>query len=175
MSEIPGLHPETGLFHAEHMPPPEEPALRMVREKQLAGEPLTIAESMRAGRDATFSQLDGIEAQPDHVYRTVDQTGLDIYEEAGAVIGQGELDEFKEGENNKGVDWYLGGIATKYGEIIIEMPADPNYVTPAIENGASLAKDPKVRHMKTSGTINPVPMQHVTVYQKNENGTYEPR
>ena len=173
MSEIPGLHPETGLFHAEHMPLPEDPQLRAVREKQLAGEPLSIGEALKIRGDTTFSQLDGIEARPDHVYRTVDQAGLSAYQEAGAVVGQGEHDEFKEGDNNKGVDWYLGGFATKYGDVVLEMPAYPEYVEPAAHQGSAMAKDPNVRHMKTSGTVNPVPMEHVTVYQRNEQGVYE--
>lgn len=173
MSEQLGIHPETGLYHTEHMPLPEDPALRVVREKQLAGEPLSIGEAMRAGRDTTYTEIDGISARPDHMYRTVDQQGLDAYMESGAVVGQGEDDEFHEGEGNKGVDWYLGGIATKYGDIILEMPADPTFAMPSIDYGSSLAKDPMVRHMKTSGTHNPVPMEHVTVYQKNEQGVYE--
>lgn len=173
--EATGLHPETGLYHIDHMPLPEDPGLRAAREKQLAGEPLTIGEALRIRGDTTFTHLDGIETKPDHMYRTVDQNGLDAYQEAGAVVGQGEYDEFKEGENNNGVDWYLGGVATKYGDIILEMPAYPDYAEPALHLGASMAKDPMVRHMKTSGTLNPVPMEHITVYHQNEQGVYEPR
>lgn len=148
--------------------------MRSVREKQLAGEPLSINEAMQAGRDTTFGQFGEHQIRPDHVYRTVDEAGLAAYETAGAVTGQGEMDEFKEGENNHGVDWYLGGVATKYGDVILETPATPDYFEPAQDYGSKLAKDPKVRHMKSSGTLNPVPLEHVTVYQKDQAGTYQP-
>jgi hypothetical protein len=172
MSETLGTHPKTGLYHTDHMPQPEDPSLRAVREKQLAGESLSIAESMQAGRDTTYSQFGEHPVKPDHVYRTIDQAGLQAYTEAGAVRGQGEMDEFKEGENNHGVDWYLGGVATRYGDIVLEMPATPDYFEPAHDHGAALAKDPKVRHMKSSGTNNPVPLEHVTIYQKDSAGDY---
>ena len=172
MSEQLGLHPESGLYHIDHMPLPEDAQLREIRQKQLQGEPLSISESMRAGRDDTFMQLEGFTAKPDHIYRTVDIKGLEAYQAAGAVVGQGELDEFVEGENNHGVDWYLGAAALKYGGVIIEAPADPEYVQPAVDFGAALAKDPMVRHMKTSGTHNPMPMKHVTVYQRDTDGRY---
>jgi hypothetical protein len=170
MSEIPGVHPETGLFHSELMPPPEDPALRAVREKQLAGEPLSIGETIQAGRDATIQEIpepvgDRIEnfaAKPDHVYRAVDRATLQTYQEAGAAVGFGEDDEYEPG-NNRGVDWYLGGVALKYGDIVIEAPADPQYFEPADQQGSTLAIDPNVRHMKSSGHDNPVPMELVKV------------
>lgn len=174
MTETLGLHPETGLYHTDHMPPPENPALRAIREKQLAGEQLSIGEAMNAGRDTTMGQFGEYTTKPDHAYRTVDEAGLAAYEAAGAITGQGEMDEFKEGENNSGVDWYLGGVATKYGNIILEMPATPDYFVPAHDFGSKLAKDPKVRHMKSSGTLNPIPLAHVTVYQKDRTGNYQP-
>jgi hypothetical protein len=170
MSEIPGLHPETGLYHAEHMPLPEDPTLRVVREKQLAGEPLTIGETLQAGRDVTIPEIpepvgDRIEnfpLKPDHVYRAVDRDTLQAYQDADAAVGFGEDDEYEPG-NNHGVDWYLGGVALKYGDIVIEAPADPQYFKPANQQGSTLAIDPNVRHMKSSGHTNPVPMELIKV------------
>lgn len=175
MSEQIGMHPDTGLYHTEHMPMPENPATRAVIERQLAGEPLTMMEKINAGRDATFTELDGIQAKPDHVYRGVDEQALSAYDTANAIVGQGEHDEFVEKLNNKGVDWYLGGIATKYGDVIIEAPASPDLFVPALDQGVNMSKDPMVRHMKSSGTENPVPLEHVMIYQKDESGTYQPR
>lgn len=174
-SEPIGLHPESGLFHTEHMPPPADPTVHAIREKQLAGEPLTIAESMRGGRDTTFTDFGDFTTKPDHAYRTVDQQALDAYDKAGAIVGQGENDEFMEGLNNKGVDWVLGAVALKYGEVIIEMPASPDHFTPALDGGTHLTKDPVPRHMKSSGTANPAPLEHATVYIKDASGNYQVR
>ncbi len=173
MSENIGLHPDSGLYHTDHMPLPEDAILRSVREKQLAGEPLSIFEKMHAGRDTTFTQFGDFEAKPDHVYRAVDQLSLAVYEAEGAIVGQGEHDEFIEGKNNSGVDWCLGAVALKYGDIIIEMPAAPEYIHPAGKQGAALAKDPKIRHMKSSGTSNPVPLEMTKVYIKDSAGLYQ--
>ena len=63
--------------------------------------------------------------------------------------------------NNKGVDWYLGGVSLRYGNVIIECPASKEYFCPAYDNGCHLSMNPTVRHMKSSGYINPVPMSMV--------------
>jgi len=158
-----GTHPETGLYHQDHMPPADDEQLRVLREKQIAGEPLTMAESMRAGRDTTVTELEGYELKPDHVYRAIGKEALDAYLETGSVESPGdELDEYEQG-NNKGIDWYLGAVALRYGSVVIEAPADPEYFQPALHNGHALAKDPRVRHMKSSGRKNPVPLDQVKV------------
>jgi len=158
-----GTHPETGLYHADHMPPAEDPVLRTLREKQLAGEPLTMAESMRAGRDVTVDKIGDYELRPDHVYRTVGEAGLKAYMETGMIVSPGEDDDEFEVGNNHGIDWYLGAVALKYGTVILEAPADPAYFQPALHQGHALAKDPRVRHMKSSGRRNPVPFDNVRV------------
>ena len=162
---IPGVHTETGLYHMDEMPPAEDERLKAIRDKQLRGEPLTIGESLRAGRDSTVGRLGDYELRADHVYRAVGKDALDAYVLAGMVVGAGGLeveDEYEDG-NNKGVDWYLGGVALRYGMIVLEAPADPNYFQPASQNGHALAVDPRVRHMKSSGSRNPVPMTNVRV------------
>lgn len=166
----PGIHPETGLFHTEHMPLPEDPQLRLIREKQMAGEPLSFGEAINAGRDTTFkgieeqvgTSVEVFQTKPDHVYRAIGYDLLKLYQQEGAVTGFGEEDEYEPGNNN-GVDWYLGGAALKYGEVILEAPADPEYFRPADNQGGALAKDPTVRHMKSSGHANPVPWDKVKV------------
>lgn len=160
--EMPGIDPETGNYHAELMPPPQDEALAEIYSLQMAGEPLTIGQQMRAGRDETQQQYAGHDVLPDHVYRAVGEDGLDAYMESGAVTGRGENDEYEPG-NNKGVDWYLGGVAAKYGEVVLMAPANADYFTPANDAGFGMAKDPNVRHMKSSGSANPVPMSTVRV------------
>jgi hypothetical protein len=161
-----GTHPETGLYHADLMPPAENETLRAVREKQLAGVALNMTELMRAGRDTTVDAIGEYELKPDHVYRAVGRDALEAYQLHGMVVATGEEDdEFIEGLNNAGVDWFLGGAAPKYGSVVLETPADPDYFVPAHDNGHALAKDPKVRHMKSSGRLNPVPMDKVRVIE----------
>jgi hypothetical protein len=176
MSETLGVHPDTGLYHTDYMPLPDDEALRQVREKQLAGEQLTLGEALRAGRDNTVPEIPEpvgedvhhFPLKPDHVYRAVSRDTLRVYEEAGAVVGFGDHDEYEPG-NNKGVDWFLGGVAVsasgilKYGDMVLETPADPAFFQPAHEQGSNLAIDPGVRHMKSSGSANPVPMDLVKV------------
>ena len=170
-----GIHPESGLYHVDHMPLPNDPARRAVIEKQLAGEQLSLGEMMQAGRDQTYNSLGGIEVKPDHVYRSVGSAGLHSYQEAGAVVGQNGDREFEPGNNNSGIDWYLGGIAPKYGngEVILEAPALPDYFEPSTHLGTGMAKDPKVRHFKSSPHAAPVPITYVNAYRKNTAGGYD--
>jgi hypothetical protein len=161
-----GLHPETGLYHTDYMPPADNEELRTLREKQLLGESLSMSELLRAGRDDTVDTIGEYELKPDHVYRAVGKEALEAYLLHGMVIAPGEADdEFIAGVNNAGIDWFLGAAAPKYGTIVLETPADPSYFTPAHENGHALAKDPGVRHMKSSGRHNPVPMDRVRVIE----------
>ena len=161
----PGTDPSTGLYHVDHMPMTDDPTVSIIRQKQLAGEPLTLGESINAGRDRTVGSIDDYELKPDYVYRNIGQEALAAYDAAGAVIGFGEGDEFAPG-NNKGVDWYLGGAAMRYGGVVLEAPADPALFEPADGWGHHLANDPRVRHMKSSGHANPVPMSSVRVLNR---------
>jgi hypothetical protein len=163
----PGTDPTTGLYHVDHMPMTDDPAVASIREKQLSGTPLTIGENLQAGRDSTVDVVDGYELKPDHAYRTVGEGALAAYKAAGAVVGFGEGDEYEPG-NNKGVDWYLGGAALRYGGVVLEVPADPSFFEPASNWGHHLAKDPRVRHMKSSGHTNPVPLDSVRVLNRPE-------
>ncbi len=163
LSQTIGTHPETGLYHVDYMPPSNDEALRAIRDKQMAGEPLTTGESMRAGRDTTVDMIGEYELKPDHVYRAIGEAGLRAYMDSGMINSKGEEDDEFEIGNNKGIDWYLGAVALRYGTVILEAPADPAYFEPAIHNGHALAKNPRVRHMKSSGRRNPVPLEAVRV------------
>lgn len=91
------------------------------------------------------------------------------YRKKGMIIGTGTDDEYLEYEqdgkiynNNKGVDWYLGGAELKYGDIVLECPADKEYFTPAFDNGCGMSFDPTVRFLKSSGAKKPIPVSMIT-------------
>ena len=104
---------------------------------------------------------------------------LDIYTNAGSIVGASETDEYEEFtidgkvyNNNRGVDWYLGGACLRYGDIILECPADKAYFKPAGDNGNTTSMDPTVKFMKSSGYKNPIPLSMITniirVVKENE-------
>lgn len=144
--------------------------LRLVQEKVLNNVPLTMREKVIIGRDYTVSEINDYKLKSDHAYRAVSKSTYEIYLELGFIYGLGEDDEYIEYEengiiynNNKGVDWYLGGACLKYGEVVIECPAYKEYFTLAYDNGCHLSYDPLVRHIKSSGFKNPVPVDLVKV------------
>lgn len=169
-----GIHPDTGLYHVDHMPLSQDPVLRSSQDKLLAGVPrkeFTIGEALKSGRDHTLRELGGVTLKPDHVYRTITADMLDTYNEAGAILAQnGRIAE--QGEDMQGgVSWYLGAVALGYGaknartseNFVLETPATPELFAPANDFGNGLAMDPLIKHMKSSGADNPVPMSAVQV------------
>lgn len=157
------------LYNVQTMPLSNEPKLRAVQEKILRGEMLSVMEKVVAGRDHTIRDLTGYKLKPDHCYRAVSERTYQRYLDAGFVLGERANDEYREYvedgktfNNNSGVDWFLGGVALKYGEIILECPADKEYFVPAFDNGTHLSFDPNVRHFKSSGTKKPIPMTMIT-------------
>ena len=123
---------------------------------------------MLSGRDHPVKNIDGYELKSDCVYRAISEELYDKYLELGYIYGHSKDDEYMEYElngkiynNNGGVDWYLGGVSLRYGSVIIECPAYKEYFVPAFDNGCHLSCDPTVRHMKSSGYKNPVPMDMV--------------
>ena len=54
-----------------------------------------------------------------------------------------------------------GGCGPYEGRSCSECPASKEYFTPAYDNGCHLSYDPTIRHMKSSGYKNPVPMDMV--------------
>lgn len=155
-------------YDAKDMPLSSEPELRLVQEKILNNVPLSLREKMLLGRDHPIKNIDGYELKSNCVYRAINEELYNKYLELGFVYGTSEDDEYIEymenGQyfnNNRGVDWYLGGVSLRYGDVIIECPASKEYFVPARDNGCHLSADPSVRHMKSSGYKNPVPMSMV--------------
>ncbi len=150
------------LYNANTMPLSNNPKLKAVQEKLLKGEELTVMEKVIAGRDHPIKELANYKLKPDHCYRAVNERTYQKYLENGFVLGESTDDEYIEFENNKGVDWYLGGVELKYGDIVLECPADKEYFTPACDNGSGMSYDPNVRFFKSSGAKNPIPMTMIT-------------
>ena len=157
------------LYNAQTMPLSKNPRLRAVQEKIIKGEPLTMPEKMIAGRDHPVKEIAGYQLKPDHAYRAVSVEMLELYKEKGFICGAGPDDEYQEYEengeifnNNRGVDWYLGGAALKYGYIVLECPADKEYFIPAYDNGNGMSFDPTVRFLKSSGAKKPIPITMLT-------------
>lgn len=155
-------------YDSKLMPLSNEKNFRIIQEKVLNKIPLTLQEKILLGRDHPVKIIDGYELKSNCVYRAISEELYSKYLELGFVYGYGKGDEYMEyiqdGQrfnNNKGVDWYLGGVSLRYGNVIIECPASKEYFCPAYDNGCHLSMNPTVRHMKSSGYINPVPMSMV--------------
>lgn len=157
------------LYNAQEMPLSNNPKLKAVQEKILHGESLTIGEKMIAGRDHPIKTLAGYQLKENCAYRAINEKMFQIYKEKGFIVGTGIDDEYLEYEengqtfnNNKGINWYLGGVDLRYRNIVIECPADKKYFTPAMDNGNRMSFDPTIRHLKSSGASNPIPTSMIT-------------
>lgn len=157
------------LYNSQNMPLSSEPRLRTVQEKILRGEQLTMSDKLIAGRDHPIKEINGYQLKTDHAYRAISESMFQLYKEKGVILGSGIDDEYLEYEengktfnNNKGVDWYLGGAELKYGDIILECPADMEYFMPAFDNGSRMSFDPTVRFLKSSGNKKPIPISMIT-------------
>jgi hypothetical protein len=156
-------------FDSKDLPLSSNPKLRIAQEKFLRGEPLSVAEKIydRDG-SAITTNINGYELKSDHAYRVVSKELYDKYVENGAITR--DIDEYVAGENNGGVDWYLGGAAAatkKYGGgqediVVLECPADKDYFTLTLDNGNGMVVNPRIRHIKSSSRKNPVPMNRIT-------------
>lgn len=157
------------LYDSTKLPLSKNNQLRAVQIKILKDESLSFKDKLIAGRDKTIKQIGDYKLKPNCAYRAINESLYKKYLECGFVIGMGPEDEYIEEEingniynNNRGVDWYLGGVALKYGNIVIECPAYKNYFKLASDNGCLLAFDPTVRFIKSSGFKNPVPISLIT-------------
>lgn len=115
------------LYNSENMSLSNNPQLRAVQEKIINGEQLTISDKRIAGRDHPIKEIYGYQLKPDHAYRAVSYELYEMYKANGMIIGLEENDEYQEYEengiirnNNKGINWYLGGVALKYGDVVLE-------------------------------------------------------
>lgn len=154
------------LYNSDLMQLSSNSERKIAQEKLLNGETLSLKEKMILGRDHPIKEINGYKLKPNCAYRAIRKKTFDLYKEKGMIIGDGIDDEFQEYAdgtyNNKGVDWYLGGVSLKYGDIILECPADKNYFIPANDNGNAMSVDPTVKHLKSSGFQNPIPMSMIT-------------
>lgn len=156
------------LLNVYELPLSNDEEIKTAQIKILNKEELTTREKVILGRDHPVKEVLGYKLKPDHAYRVVSKDTLDLYLESGYVFSY-EGDEYKEYEedgkiynNNKGVDWYLGGAGLRYGDYIIECPAYKEYFTLAYDNGTRLSFDPSVRLIKSSGALKPVPISLIT-------------
>lgn len=157
------------LYNANEMPLSDDEELRSIQLKVLNNQSLSMAEKIKIGRDHPLKECSGYQFKPDHVYRAMNHKLFDIYKKMGKIVGIDAADEYMEWEengkkynNNKGVDWYLGGVCLRYGDLIIECPADKEYFQPAYDNGNGLSADPTIKFMKSSGFKKPVPLSMIT-------------
>lgn len=151
-------------WNSEEMPLSNDPEKRQIQEKMLRGEKLSPMEAVKIGiRDRVIKKIGDYECKADYCYRAISEEAFKIYKEYGYIIDE-RKEEYIEGINNQGVDWYLGGACPgrTYGCIIIECPADKKYFMPAKDNGLGMANDLSVRHMKSSPNNNPVPLDMIT-------------
>lgn len=157
------------LYNAKDMPLSIDPEVRIIQEKQLRGDKLTLHDAMKlekkgmGPRDHTITKIGDYECKPDHCYRCISESTLEVYKKSGYIKDERRLD-YIEGKNNQGIDWYLGGAmpGRHYGFIIIECPADKNYFQPAKDGGYGMSNDINVRHMKSSPQNNPIPISMIT-------------
>ncbi len=157
------------LYNVNTLPLSNDNILKIAQEKVLNGENLLTKEKIILGRDEVVKNINGYNLLPDHAYRAVNLETLKNYISTGFINGISDNDEYEEKiedgkvfNNNKGVDWYLGGASLKYGEIILECPAYKDYFVLAYDNGTRMARNPLVRHIKSSGIKNPIPLNLIT-------------
>ncbi len=167
---------ENEYYNSNLMPLSMDRNLRIAQEKIINGEKISLKEKILLGRDHPVKIIGNYLLKPNCVYRAISKELYNKYLEYGYIYGNDENDEYIEYEkngqiynNNRGVDWYLGGVSLRYGEVIIECPALKQYFTPAYDNGCHLSFDPTVRHMKSSGFKNPVPVSMIKVIKYENN------
>ena len=174
----PGTNPDTGNFDVRFMPRSGDAEQNQIHNKIRNDTTLTVMEGIRSGRDKVTRQLGEVELLPDRVYRGTDAEEVRNLLIEGKLMSRSLDDEYEEAEegsnNNKGIDWYLGGASQRYGEVFLEAPARPDYVGPKRDNGTRLASGGYVRHFHSSGRNHPIPEQEVTIIAKKiDSNEYE--
>ena len=167
-----------GRFNSQELPLSDNPRLRTAQEKFLRGEPLSMFEKTYDRDGAVITtNIGGYELKSDHAYRVVSSELYDEYVKNGVISRN--IDEYIPGQNNGGVDWYLGGAAAatkKYGDgqddiVVLECPADKEYFSLTSDNGNGMVINPRIRHIKSSSKEHPVPMDKITnVFRINRSG-----
>lgn len=162
---------QSDRFNINDMPLSSSEDLRKIQEKVLRGEPLKVFEMIKVGRDPTIKEIDGYECLPDHAYRAISAKDYLEYMHQGFVGNPNKVDfeEYPDGtSNNGGVDWYLGGASTRYGNVIIEAPADKKYFVTSRDGGNGMSSDPTIKHIKSSNGENAVPFSAIKVVAGQE-------
>lgn len=154
---------KAGVYDARELPLSSDPKIRIAQEKVLRGEKLSLAENIAVGRDHPIKEIDDYALKSNFAYRAMSEAELENCRKTGFVESMSKTeDEFEEG-NNRGVDWYLGGVDPKYGDVVIEAPASKKFFQLTQDNGNGMSYDPTIKHIKSSGHKNPVPMSMVKV------------
>lgn len=156
------------LYNVCDLPLSNDLEIRKIQEKQLNGEELTMQEKIRmackskGGRDHTIRKIGDYECKLNHCYRCISFDTLKIYQHKGFIIDE-RKEEYVNGENNAGIDWYLGGACpNRYGYIIIECPAYKDYFTLTSNSCYGMSLDINVRHVKSSPSKKPIPFSLIT-------------
>ncbi len=134
---------EKGLIDVKLLPLSEHEDIRIVQEKVLNNEPLTLNERLKL-RDSAKTEIDGVKLYSDHMYRATSYKALLDY------INTKEIKDSGGGKGYLEVDWYLGGTAVRYGKVIIETPANPNLFHLTDDYGGFMSGNPNVRHANSS-------------------------
>lgn len=149
-----------GFIDGKLLPLSDDQVLRSAQQKIINGESLTLGEKIKAGRDKVTTKIGDYKLRSDHAYRAINSNALEEYAKTGRIYRN--IDEYIPGENNGGIDWYLGGASTKYGNVVLECPAKPEYFTLASDYGSGMAQNPLVRHIKSSSQNNTIPFDNVS-------------
>lgn len=158
--------PKIELFDSKTLPLSSDPKKRLAQEKFLRNEPLSILEKAYDRDGASIiTEIENYKLKSDHAYRVVSEDLYQKYIQDGFITR--DIEEYIAGQNNGGVDWFLGGAAKKYGDkknriVIIECPADKNYFSLTVDNGNNLTINPNIRHIKSSSRTNPIPIEKIT-------------
>ena len=146
---------EKGLIDAMLVPLSKNEEVRKTQERVINGESLTIQDRIKM-RDSAKTEIDGIKLYSDHMYRAIGTTdALRDYLKRGTINDNGQ------GKGYAEVDWYLGGMAPRYGKIILEVPANPNNFELADDYGGFMSGNPYVKHAHSSN-VNPISTSEIS-------------
>ena len=154
---------ENGLLDVSLLPLSSNEAERIVQEKIINGEELSILERIRL-RDGAVTNLNEYNLKSDHIYRATSYNALVDY------INKDYINDDNGLGTNENVHWYLGGTSKRYGKVIIEAEAIPSKVSLMPNYGGLMSGNPYVRHIITNQE-NPINMDEVSrIFFLNFNG-----
>ena len=136
---------EKGLLDVKKLPLSSDEGERIVQQKLLNGEELSLNDRLKL-RDRAVTKIDNIDLRSDCVYRATDSKALNDYIKRGTI--NDIYDNAK--RESESVHWYLGGTSTRYGKVIIEAPANPSKLSLTKNYGGLMSGNPNIRHAITS-------------------------